>query len=86
MEAAPLPEVRGCALYQPFEKGSVPGEHMFPGNELGWSHPIGRVVGRRPKYMRSGDTGSKPPGVPCGVAQLFCAALGPYVSGVYKPN
>ncbi len=39
-----------------------------------------------PKYLRSGDTSSKPPRVPCGVAQFFCAALGPYVSGVYKPN
>ena len=46
------------------------------------SHPIGRVVGRRPICLRSGDTGSKPPGVPCGVAQSFCAALGPFVSGV----
>ena len=33
-----------------------------------------------PKCLRSGDKGSKPHGVPCGVAQIFCAALGPYVS------
>jgi len=26
--------------------------------------PIGRGVERRPKCLRSGDTGSKPPGVP----------------------
>ena len=40
VEATPLPEVGGCALYHPFEKGFVQGhmqgQHMFPGNELGW--------------------------------------------------
>ena len=38
-------------------------------------HPIGRVVGRMPKYLHSGDTCSKPPGVPCGVAQFFLRCL-----------
>ena len=47
------------------------------------NHSIGRVAGRMLKCLRSGDTGSNP-GVPCGVAQFFCAASGPYVSGVYK--
>ena len=42
-----------------------------------FSHPIGRVVGRRLKCLRSGDTGSKPPGVPCGVAQILLRGLRP---------
>ncbi len=36
MEAAPLLEVRGSALYPPFKKGCVQCEHTMPGNELGW--------------------------------------------------
>ncbi len=39
-------------------------------------------VGRRPKCLRSGDTGSKPPGVPRRGRVIFCAALGSYVSGL----
>ncbi len=35
VEAAPSQEVKGVALYQPFEEGYVQGYHMLLGNDLG---------------------------------------------------
>ncbi len=53
---------------------------------LGDSHPIGRVVVRRLKCRARGTQVRNCLESPAGSRYSFCAALGPYASGVYKPN
>ena len=47
---------------------------------------MGRVVGRKLKCLRSGDTSPNHLESPAGSRNSFCAALGPYASGLFKPN